>query len=99
MGLPFYGRDWQKTEARDLVHAEVQNMIKEKNATVRRDPSKEPYFEYAGNHTVYFQDARSLDAKLDVLVRKHPNVGGIAIWHVGGESRAYWSSIENKLGR
>jgi spore germination protein YaaH len=99
MGLPLYGRDWQGTEARDLVHAEVQSLINEKNATVKRDASGEPYFEYGGGHTVYFQDAQSIDAKLDVLVRQHPNVGGIAIWHVGGEASGFWAPIKDKLER
>lgn len=64
MGLSFYGRDWQGTEARDLVHTEVQNLIEEHSATVRRHPSGEPYFEYSGGHTVYYQDPHSIRMKL-----------------------------------
>ena len=99
MGLPFYGRDWQGTEAEDLVYASVQPLIDGHHVTVRRHASGELYFQYPGGHTVYYQDAHSLSKKLDVLVRKHPRVGGIAIWHVGGESQSYWTAIKNKLGR
>ena len=99
MGLPFYGRDWQGTEAKDLVYTEVQELAQEHSASVRRDPSGEPYFQYSGGHTVFYQDAESIDAKIAVLKREHPRVGGIAIWHVGGESARYWSAIRSGLGR
>lgn len=97
MGLPFYGRVWKGTDAQDLVHAEVRGLIDKHSAEVRRDSSGETYFKYAGGHTVYFQDPRSLSTKLDVLIRKHPKVGGVAIWHVGGESQRYWNKINDKL--
>ncbi len=99
MGLPFYGRDWRGTEATDLVYAEVRQLAEERSATMHRHPSGEPYFEYSGDHTVYYQDSRSIGMKLEVLKRKHPKVGGIAVWHVGGESQNYWTTLKNKLGR
>ena len=99
MGLPFYGRDWQGTRAEDLVSTEVYDLIDRHSPEVRRDPSGEPYFEYPGGHTVYYQDYRSIDMKLNVLVEKHPRVGGIAIWHVGGEFQPYWTAIKGKLKR
>lgn len=98
MGLPFYGRDWVGTDARDLVHAEARALAGRHSATVRRHPSGEVYFTYAGGHTVFFQDPTSLSAKLDVILRKHPRVGGVAIWHVGGEPQSYWETINQKLG-
>jgi spore germination protein YaaH len=99
MGLPFYGRDWKGTSAEDLVRSEVGELAQEHSVTVRRHPSGEPYFEYPGGHAVYYQDSRSISIKLGVLKRKHPKVGGIAIWHVGGESQDYWTTLRNKLGR
>ena len=97
MGLPFYGRVWNDTDAQDLVHAEVRALIDKHSATVQRHSSGEPYFKYAGGHTVYFQDYLSLSTKLDVLIRKHPDVGGVTIWHVGGESQRNWNVIDEKL--
>lgn len=99
MGLPYYGRDWQGTQAEDLVYTQVRSLIDEHSATVRRGSSGELYFTYPGGHTVYYQDYRSIDMKLKVLVREHPRVGGIAIWHVGGESQRYWAAVRNRLGR
>lgn len=96
MGLPFYGRDWRGTNAKDLVFDEVHSLKKKYSPTVRRTGG-EPYFKYPGKHTVYYQDRRSIAIKLNVLVRKHPKIGGIAIWHVGGESQTYWRPIKNKL--
>jgi spore germination protein YaaH len=99
MGLPFYGRDWRGTEARDLVYTEVRQLAEERSATMQRHSSGEPYFKYSDDHTVYYQDSRSIGMKLEVLKRKHPKVGGIAVWHVGGESRDYWTTLKNKLER
>lgn len=98
MGLPFYGRDWRGTSAKDLVYADVHRLKKKYSPTVRRRGG-EPYFRYPGRHTVYYQDRRSIGIKLRVLVRKHPRIGGIAIWHVGGEAPGYWGPIKNRLNR
>lgn len=98
MGLPFYGRDWVGTDAKDLVHSQARDLVNKHSATVRRHPSGEAYFTYAGGHTVFFQDSKSLSMKLDVIVRKHPRVGGVAVWHVGGEPPSYWQTINQKLG-
>ncbi len=103
MGLPFYGRDWVGTKAKDLVYDEAQALISQHNATVQRGPSEEPYFTYrdarGADHTVYFQDSKSLAAKLNVLALKHPNVGGISVWHIGGESPEHWTTVNNKLSQ
>lgn len=99
MGLPFYGRDWQGTNANDLVYAEVEKLKAEHPVDVHRSSSGEPYFRYSGDHTVYYQDSKSLSMKLAVLKRKHPKIGGITIWHVGGESKGYWTAIRDELGR
>ncbi len=32
-----------------------------------------------------------------MLVRKHPEIGGVAIWHIGGESPGMWVPIKEKL--
>jgi spore germination protein len=99
MGLPFYGRDWRGTEAVDRVYTEVRDLADRYSVSVHRDPSGEPYYEYPEGHTVFYQDHRSIGAKLDVLVREHPKVGGVAVWHVGGEDQRYWDTIRSKLGR
>lgn len=97
MGLPFYGRDWEGTRAKDLVHAEVRALINEHSPTVRRHASGEPYFTYKDGRTVYYQDPTSIGRKLDVLTKKHPRIGGIVIWHVGGEPPRNWEVIRDKL--
>ncbi len=103
MGLPFYGRDWVGNSAKDLVYAEVQDLISKHGSIVYRSSSREPYLFYRDalgtSHTVYFQDQESIEAKLDVFTSKHPSIGGVSIWHVGGESPEYWISIRNKLSR
>lgn len=97
MGLPFYGRSWRGTEARDLSYTGSRDLIDRHATSVRRHATGEPYFRYPGGRTVYYQDPQSVATKLDILVRRHPNVGGIAIWHIGGESPRMWDPIESKL--
>lgn len=99
MGLPFYGRSWRGTEARDFSYTGSRNLIDRHAASVRRHATGEPYFRYPSGRTVYYQDPQSVAMKLDVLIRRHPRVGGIAIWHIGGESPKMWNPIENKLQR
>lgn len=99
MGLPFYAREWRGTSARDLVHADVRRIIDGHSPTIRAHASGERYFNYAGGRTVYFQTPLSIDRKLGVLVDRHPRIGGISVWHIGGEAPGYWNAIRNRLGR
>ncbi len=100
MGLAFHGREWVGFEGRSLVYAQVQSLTRKHNKPpVHRRSAGEPYFRYAGGHVVYYQDAHSLATKLNVLVDRHPEIGGIAIWHVGGEAHGFWGVIKDKLER
>ena len=50
--------------------------------------SASPWFEYvsgSARHTVWFENGSSVGAKLDVT-RIH-DIGGIAVWRLGGEDR------------
>jgi spore germination protein len=100
MGLPFYGYDWSFGKGEPLVYAEVQGLVgRHGKAPVLLRSKGEPYLEYAGGRTIYYQDPYSIATKLDVLIGRHPNVGGIAIWHVGGEASGFWAPIKDKLER
>lgn len=60
-----------------------------------------PYITYRqGGETqvIYYEDARSLSYKLDLV--KQVGLGGVAIWAVGyeGETPELWDVIERKLG-
>jgi hypothetical protein len=42
---------------------------------------------------VFFQDATSYQKKVDVIMQKHPAIGGFAHWRGGNEDPATWDVI------
>lgn len=60
----------------------------------------QPYFTYMQDgklYTVYYENAQSLQYKLDYV--EQMNLGGIAIWALGyeGSSRELWDTIQEKI--
>lgn len=102
MGIPFYGRDWHDSETADCEYREVQALIAKYQPTVKRHAtSREATFSYTeaegADHLVFFQDRRALAAKLAMLLKAHPEIAGIAIWRMGGETPAFWNEIRRQL--
>src|SRR5581483_593388 len=54
--------------------------------------NQEATFRY-GDHTVFFQDATSYRAKVDIVRQKHAAVGGFTAWCAGLEDPAVWDVI------
>lgn len=102
LGIPFYGYDWTigKAGARALSHEAVEKLRAEHGGVVKFHPTyKVPYMVYTDksgrNHEVWFENARSISMKLD-LVRRY-NLGGVIIWRLGLEDPTAWSAIRAKL--
>lgn len=100
MGLPFHGYDWMEQKGKGLVWAAAQKLILQHRPTTYRDPSSgELHFSYAASeeqHTVYIPDARAIALKVQRARQNHPEIAGIAIWRLGGESLDHWVSIQNE---
>jgi len=104
-GIPFYGYDWCEDgtgEDAGVVWDGVQNLLrihKDQNIEVKWDAAAlEPYFNYndgSCKDVVYFQDTRSIAAKLDVVTAQ--GVGGISIWRLGSEDPAFFDQIRTSL--
>lgn len=92
IGLPWYGYDWLGTAGKTVTYASAMALAQANGATIGRDPSGEATFTYAGR-TVYFQDAVSYEAKVDMITKKHPAIAGFAHWRVGSEDPAVWSKV------
>lgn len=84
LGLPYYGVDWSTTDSgvsysrRASGMAELLELAK---GPVQRDSSQIPYFNYfdaLGMHTVYFDDAQSWSAKMELL--NQYRLGGVGAW-------------------
>lgn len=92
LGQNLYGYDWtlpfvQGGEyARAISPQQAINIARENNAAIQFDETAQaPFFHYLdseGNqHEVWFEDARSIQAKFDLI--KELNLKGIAYWKLG----------------
>lgn len=91
MGIPNYGYNWtlpytEGTAARTISNTGAVNLALREGAAIKYDEKSEsPFFNYyddAGKeHVVWFEDARSIDAKLR-LVNEY-NLGGVSYWTIG----------------
>ncbi len=103
MGIPNYGYDWtlpyqEGTRARVVSNTEAVQLAKRYGAEIQFDETAQsPYFNYfdesGKEHIVWFEDARSIDAKLK-LVEKY-NLGGIFYWTIMKAFPENWTVLEN----
>ncbi len=103
LGVPNYGYDWPlpyvkgETEAKGLSTTAAFDLAYEKGASIMFDEeSQAPYFNYYDEngveHVVWFENARSVQARLD-LVDKY-SLGGISIWQI----MRYFPQLYSLLG-
>ena len=102
MGLPFYGFDWHDGTATALQAADAAALVAAHHFTVAHDvASGEADLSYTDGqghtHVLWFQDRRSIAAKVSLLHTELPHIGGLAIWQLGGEDPGFWSVIEQTL--
>jgi spore germination protein len=90
MGIPNYGYDWTLpyvpgTSAKTVTNTGAVDLAVTENAAIQYNTiSQAPYFNYYDDnkkqHVVWFEDARSIEAKLD-LVDEY-NLGGVSYWTI-----------------
>jgi spore germination protein YaaH len=102
LGTAAYGYDWWQGGAKSYTMSGIYNLASTYGATIQwDDTSKSPYFNYLDStglsHTVWFENAQSLNYKLD-LVNSY-NLSGIGMWRLGQETADYWTSIRTKFNR
>ena len=101
MGMPNYGYDWTLpyrpgTRATSLSNLQAVNLSINKGATIYFDRTAQaPYFNYydenGQRHVVWFDDARSITARLK-LVEKY-NLGGVSYWTINRLYRTLWYTL------
>ncbi len=95
LGVATYGYDWVADRGSNLQATDAVALAERVGAEPRWDPAADAWtFGYADagqEHTVWFEDARSLAAKQDVAVAS--GLRGIAIWQLGGEDPHVWTSV------
>lgn len=105
MGMPNYAYNWTLpytagSSATVLTNSQALDLAFDQGATINFDTSEyAPYFNYVdadGNeHVVWFDDARSIDARLD-LVTKY-NLAGVSYWTINNYSAINYAILNNKF--
>ncbi|MBE5735487.1 MAG: LysM peptidoglycan-binding domain-containing protein [Clostridiales bacterium] len=103
LGVSNYAYDWQlpyiKGEpARYLSNTQALDLAREKGSTIKFDSrAMSPFFNYytpTNQHVVWFEDVRTLNAKLQLVDRY--NLAGISIWNINYLFNTY-GLLENKI--
>lgn len=104
-GFQIYARDWvipfvQGQEARTISPQEAVNLAIRYGAPIQYDvTAQSPHFRYTDaqgrRHEVWFEDARSAQAKFDAV--KSYNLAGISYWSLGYDYPQNWELLEDNF--
>lgn len=105
MGFQIYARDWllphvQGQEAETFSNKEALNRAIRYGAVIQYDPvAQSPFYRYRNDqgrqHEVWFEDARSAQAKFDTV--KDYGLGGISYWALGYPYPDNWVLLEDNF--
>ena len=104
LGIPNYGYDWPlpfvsgSTRARSLSNQQAIVLAVEQGAEISYDETAQsPYFHYTDNagtaHAVWFEDARSLDAKLRLI--QEYGLMGAGFWNLMRPFSQTWLVLDS----
>jgi spore germination protein len=93
LGLPLYSRAWDSTGVTaDAYGASVSRALRTNGARVDYDfGAATPSIHDGDGAVLWFDDAQSLDAKAALVGSLH--LRGIALWRLGFEDPAMWSTL------
>lgn len=104
MGIPNYGYDWtlpyvKGTTATALGNVQAVDLARKVYASIQYDyKAQAPFFNYYDStgkrHIVWFEDARSMNAKLRTA--NDYNLGGVSYWTIGKYFPQAWL-VQNSL--
>lgn len=105
LGIPNYGYDWPLpfekgvTVARTIGNVEAVQIAIDKGVSIQFDEvAKSPFFRYTEKeiiHEVWFEDVRSIQAKMD-LIREF-QLEGAGYWQINQLFRANWLIVDNNF--
>ncbi len=103
MGMPNYGYDWtlpfvKGNSATPLTNNQAINLANQVGSQIKFDEtSQTPFFEYSDEegkqHIVWFDDARSIEAKLN-LIDKY-NLLGVSYWNINTYFAPNWAILNS----
>jgi spore germination protein YaaH len=95
LGVGTYGYDWVGSSGADLGAAEAAALADEMGASPHWDDDGAAMtFSYERDgqaHTVWYEDARSLEVKQQIAV--DAGLRGVAVWRIGGEDPQAWATL------
>lgn len=95
LGVPTYGYDWVGTRGEVVSAADAVELADEVGAEPVWDATSRSWtFGYVRDgeqHTVWYEDARSLRAARDLALEA--GLRGVAIWQLGGEDQEVWPAL------
>jgi len=105
MGVPNYGYDWPlpyvkgETAARTIGNIQALDIAKSNNAEIQFDElAQSPFFRYTLEgieHEVWFEDVRSIQAKLNLVIEK--DLRGVGYWQLMKLFRGNWLLLNSIL--
>ena len=105
MGAPLYGRDWnipwvEGTTARTVGPREAVELAWQYGAAIEYDETyQSPYFRYwdetGQQHEVWFEDARSMQAKYETV--KEYGLRGVSYWSLGYDFPENWAVLQDQF--
>lgn len=109
LGIGFYGYNWSAAGRGTVLLTRqdfdsgvqfVDELVERYKATPRWDEDAmmstfEYYDEWGRHHIVWYEDEKSLQAKIDLV--KNKNIGGIALWRLGYITPGAWKIIEQNF--
>lgn len=101
LGVPNYGYDWnipwvEGTPARSLGNIAAQEIAADRGVPIQfNEAAQSPFFRYTAEdnsrHEVWFEDARSIAAKLELL--RSRSTGGVGVWQIMRWFPQLWLSM------
>ena len=96
LGVPMYGYDWVNGKGTPVAWLQAFRLATQYHAQIGFDSaSQSPYFTYTDAqgryHQVWFENAASVTAKLDVA--RNSVIGGVYLWLYGYEDTNVWSAL------
>jgi spore germination protein len=100
LGIPEYGYDWSRGVGTAVTWQQAFQLSRKYHVHLRYDfSSQAPWFSYTDasghTHTVWFENAESAQAKLDVT--QGAAIAGVYLWMYGSEDPASWSVLHQVL--
>lgn len=96
IGVGAYGYDWAiGKDGETITYVDAIVRAEQNGAKIIYDDKVQaPYFKY-NNHEVWFENDKSIAAKLDIIAKYNP--AGIALWRLGQEQPEIWPIINTKF--